>query len=228
MDKVDLMLRNATQQFKALRLALVDEVDPASISRTAKIPFKILLAREALLYRAVDLGEASCLCFQANNIVSGACLSRALQETVAVLFYVNRKSKKAILDNDLGHLDEYTMKVLMGSKDDDTKPDPVNILTMINHVDKEVPKFRAIYDKLSEVAHPNWHGTLGIFSSNDYEKLTTSLGTNVRLENITRGQGISALLAGVEVLVFVYDEFAEFLPELIEICEKDIEQTKST
>lgn len=228
MDKVAKMLRDATQQFQALRQALVNEVDPASISTVAKIPFKIILAREALLYRAVDLGEASCLCFQANNIVSGACLSRTLQETIAVLFYVNRKSKKAILDKDLDHLDEYTMKVLMGSKDDDTMPNPVNILTMINHVDKEVPKFRAIYDKLSEVAHPNWHGTLGIFSSGNKEKLITSLGTNKRLEIITRGQGISALLAGVEFLVFVYDEFANFLPELIKTCEDDIEQASGT
>lgn len=116
----------------------------------------------------------------------------------------------------------------MGSKDDDNRPDPVNILTMIDRVDKEVSKFRTIYDKLSEVAHPNWHGTLGIFSNSDKEKVTTILGTNIRLGNITRGQGISALLAGIDVLVFVYDEFAKFLPQLIEICEKDIEQNRGT
>jgi len=228
MDKVELMLESATQQFEELRLALVREVDPASISTISKIPFKILLARETLLYRAVDLGEASCMCFKENNIVSGACLSRAFQETIAVLFYVNRKSKKAILDKDLHHLDEYTMKVLMGSKDDKSRPDPVNILTMIDRIDKEIPKFRAIYDKLSEIAHPNWHGTLGIYSSRDKERLMTTLGTNIRLENITRGQGVSALIAGLEVLVFVYDEFAKFLPQLIQICENDIEQNETT
>lgn len=228
MDKVDVMLEEAIQHFETLRLALIKEVDPARISTIAKIPFKILLARETLLYRAVDLGEASCLCFKENNIVSGACLSRALQETIAVLFYVNRKSKKAILDNDLAHLDEYTMKVLTGSKDDESRPDPVNILTMIDRVDKEVPKFRAIYDKLSEVAHPNWHGTLGIYSNPNKETPITNLGTNIRLENTTRGQGVSALVAGLEVLGFIYNEFAEFLPQLIEICENDIEQNRGT
>ena len=57
-----------------------------------------------------------------------------VMKTDTVLFYVNRKSKKAILDNDLNHLDEYTMKVLMGSKDDESRPDPVNILTMVDRV----------------------------------------------------------------------------------------------
>lgn len=228
MDKVELLLEEATQQFKKLRLALVREVDPASISTIATIPYKILLARETLLYRAVDLGEASCMCFKENNIVSGACLSRALQETIAVLFYVNRKSKKAIIDKDLNHLDEYTMKVLLGSKDDKSMPDPVNILTMIDHVDKEIPKFRTIYNKLSEIAHPNWHGTLGIYSHPENEKRIMTLGANTRLEDITRGKGVSALNAGLEVLIFVYDEFANFLPQLIQICENDIKQNGGT
>ncbi len=168
------------------------------------------------------MGEASCKCFNDNNIVSGACLARAFQETIAVLFYVNRKTKKAIIDNDLNHLDEYTMKVLMGSKDDDSRPDPVNIITMIDRVEKEVLKFRAIYDKLSEIAHPNWHGTLGIYSNPDKERLLTTLGKNVRLEEITKGQGVGALIAGIEVLTFIYDEFAKFFPQLIEACENDI------
>lgn len=112
----------------------------------------------------------------------------------------------------------------MGSKDDHERPMPVNILTMIDHVDKEVPKFRAIYDRLSEIAHPNWRGTLGFFSSSNREELTTTLGVNVRLGETTQGQGISALLAGIEVLVFVYNEFASFLPELIAVCEDDVKR----
>ena len=51
MDKVDLMLMDATQQIDVLKQALVKEVDPAKISKTAKIPYKIHLVREALLYR---------------------------------------------------------------------------------------------------------------------------------------------------------------------------------
>ena len=118
------------------------------------------------------------------------------------------------------------MKVLMGSKDDKDRPDPVNIMTMIGHVDKEVPKFKAVYDRLSEIAHPNWHGTLGIYSEPDSENSVTRLGRNVRLEYITCGQGISALNAGLLVLTHIYDEFNEFLPQLISICESSIKQGK--
>lgn len=228
MDKVEIMLEAATQQFKELRLALKREVDPAIFSTIATIPYKIILARETLMYRAVDLGEASCMCFKEENIVSGACLSRAFQETIAALFYVNRKSKKAITDKDLNHLNESTMRVLLGSKDDESSPDPVNISTMNKHVEREVPKFKSIYSKLSEIAHPNYHGTAGIYSHFDTERRIAILGNNTRIENITRGKGVSALSAGLKVLKFVYDEFAYFLPQLIQICEDDIKQSGGT
>ncbi len=49
MDKIETMLELTTRQFKALRLTLVEVVDPAAISTVAKIPYKVLLARESLL-----------------------------------------------------------------------------------------------------------------------------------------------------------------------------------
>lgn len=223
MDKIEKMLESATKQFRELRLGLAQEVDPKRFSRNSTIPYKIALGREALMYRIVDLGEASCLCFRENNIVSGATLCRAFQETIAVLFYVNRKARKAIKDKDLNHLDESTIRVLLGSKDDSSKPDPVNILTMIDHVEKEVPKFRTIYNKLSEIAHPNWHGTLGIYSLSDNENRKTTFGSNKRLEKITRDQGVSAIAAGLTVLPVIYNDFISFLPQLIQICDNDLE-----
>lgn len=228
MDKVEQMLEAATHQFKELRLALKKEVDPRVFSRIATIPYKVILARETLMYRAVDLGEASCICFKENKLVSGACLSRALQETIAALFYLYRKSKNAIKDKDLNHLNESTMRVLLGSKVDESRPNPVNISTMNKIVEREVPYFKEIYSKLSEIAHPNYFGTAGIYSQFDNIRRIAILGNNKQMENDVRGKGVSALSAGLVVLTSVYHEFALFIPQLIQICEDDINQNDGT
>jgi len=115
----------------------------------------------------------------------------------------------------------------MGAKDNPDMPDPVHILTAIDHADKEFNKFRYVYDSLSEIAHPNWAGTVGIYSQHDEENVWSSLGRKVRLYTKTRNQCAISLDVGVELLSHIYDEFAEFLPELIEVCDSDVNEANS-
>lgn len=223
MEDIESLLEKARLYVKALRMGLVSRTDPAQVSVIAKIPYKALEIREALLYRATDLADAACILFEKNNLVSAACISRAFQETLAVLFYVNREVKKAIKDKDVEHLDESLVKTLMGAKNNPDMPDPINILTMIDKVDKEIPKFRAVYDNLSELSHPNWAGTIGIYTKINKEKVWTDFGRNIKIGDATRNQGIISLHAGLELIVHIYDEFADFLPELVKVCEEKIQ-----
>ena len=223
MEDSKLMLDQAKSYVKGLRMGLVSRTDPAQVSVIAKIPYKALEIREALLYRATDLADAACLLFEKENLVSAACITRGFQETLAVLFFVNRKVKKTIEDKDVQHLDEVLMKVLMGSKNNPDMPDPVNILTMIDRVDKEIPKFRAVYDNLSELSHPNWAGTLGVYTKINKERVWTDLGRNIRLGQSTKAQIVITLYAGLELIVHIYNEFADFLPDLVKICEDKLQ-----
>lgn len=211
---------------EAFRQSLVTRVDPAQVSLIVKVPYKALEIREALLYRATDLLEGACNLIEQDNLVSGAILARAFHETLAVLFYVNRKCKKAINDKDIDHLDNEIMKVLMGSKNNPDMPDPVHILKAIDHTDKEITKFRDVYDSLSEIAHPNWAGTLGVYSQHDKDNVWSDLGRNIKLDKSTRNQSVIALDVGSELLSYIYDEFADFLPELITVCENEINNNK--
>ena len=223
MEDSKLMLDQAKSYVKGLRMGLVSRTDPAQVSVIAKIPYKALEIREALLYRATDLADAACLLFEKENLVSAACITRGFQETLAVLFFVNRKVKKTIEDKDVQHLDEVLMKVLMGSKNNPDMPDPVNILTMIDRVDKEISKFRAVYDNLSELSHPNWAGTLGVYTKINKERVWTDLGRNIRLGQSTKAQIVITLYAGLELIVHIYNEFADFLPDLVKICEDKLQ-----
>jgi len=228
MDSTKKLLEESKRNVKAFRKGLISRTDPAQVSLIAKIPYKALQIREALLYRATDLADASCMLLGANNFVAAACTTRAFQETFAALFYVNREVKKAIKDGDLAHLDESLMKSLMGSKNNPDMPDPVNVLKMVDHVDKEVPGFRSVYDILCELSHPNWAGTLGIYTKINKEKLWVDFGQNIRLKDSTQSQIIFTLHACLDLVAHIYDEFAELLPKLIKECEKAIESKGGT
>lgn len=106
--------------------------------------------------------------------------------------------------------------------------DPINILTMVDRVDKEIPGFRGVYDNLCELSHPNWAGTLGTYTKIDREKLWVDFGKNIRLKATTQRHIAFTLRAGLELTVHVYDEFAELMPQLVKVCEKAIESKAAT
>lgn len=228
MDDSQTFLDEAKLYVKSLRMSLVSRTDPAQVSLTAKIPYKALQIREALLYRATDLADASCVLADMQNLISATCTTRAFQETLAMLFYINRKVKKAIDDQNFSVLDETLMKALTGSKNNPAMRDPINILTMVDRVEKEIPGFRGVYDNLSELSHPNWAGTLGIYTKIDREKLWVDFGKNIRLKDTTQRQIVFTLRAGLELVVHIYDEFAELMPQLVKVCEKAIESKTAT
>lgn len=224
MDDIKKQLEESKLYVKGLKMSLVSRTDPAQVSLISKAPFKALQIREALLYRVTDLADASCGLVDAMNLVSAACITRAFQETLAALFYINRKVKKAISDKDITTLDDTLMKSLLGAKNNPDICDPINVLTMIDKVEKEIPGFRNVYDNLSELSHPNWAGTLGIYSKINQEELWVDFGRNIRLKDTTQVQIVNTLQAGLELVVHIYDEFAELLPELITVCENDVKQ----
>ncbi len=223
MDNTERLLSEARRYVERLKASLVSRTDPAQISLKSKVPYKALQIREALLYRATDLADASCILFDMQNFVSAACTARAFQETLAMLFYINRKIKKAIGDKNILILDDILMRTLVSSKNNADTRNPINILTMIDRVEKEIEGFRDVYDNLSELSHPNWAGTLGISTKVNEEKLWVDFGENIRLRDSTREQIAFVLNAGLAMFVPIYDEFAQLLPQLVKMCEEAIE-----
>jgi hypothetical protein len=228
MDNSQKFLDESKLYVKGLRMSLVSRTDPAQVSLKAKTPYKALQIREALLYRAADLADASCVLVDTQNLISAACTTRAFQETLAMLFYVNRKVKKTIEDQDISALDETLMKALTGSKNNPDMRDPINIMTMVDRVEKEIPGFRDVYDNLSELSHPNWAGTLGTYTKINKEMLWVDFGKNIRLKDTTQRHITFTLCTGLKLVVHIYDEFAELLPQLVTVCEKAIELKTTT
>ena len=90
-------------QLKACR---PPRVDPATISTKAKIPFKALCIREVLLYRVSELAEVALMCYQQNQLVAAATLTRALLESVALLYWLYKELTAAVAEKSTGKIDD--------------------------------------------------------------------------------------------------------------------------
>jgi hypothetical protein len=57
------------------------------------------------------------------------------------------KLEATIKSEALGDIDDYLMKLLMGSKTDPNLPQPLNVLKFIDYVEKKIEGFRHQYDR---------------------------------------------------------------------------------
>ena len=201
--------------------------DPASVSLKAKIPFKALDYRETLIWRFVELCRCAFEHFNMDDLATAIILTRAALETVAALWYLNRKIKSVIDTKTVSDIDSFLMRLLMGSKTNSAMPDPVNVLTFVERVNKEIDGFRELYDELSEFSHPNWAGTGMLYSKQNFEKIWTDFGKKVRDLESVKEVGTINLHIAMEMFEHSYNEISKMMPTFVQICERELENKSS-
>jgi hypothetical protein len=228
METAEELFSSGKQYIDALKQSLVNRIDPLQISTIAKIPYKALEVRECLAHRCADIGEAIVKTYEADLFVSSLILCRALQETVALLWYTANACKRYVENNGTSELDPTLMRVLLGFKDRDegqeNLPNALNIMTAIDRVERDISGFRKNYDMLSEYAHPNWSGVLGMFAETDHDNIIVDLGLNIKSKEHAKRMISISFTTNLEILEVAYNKFAQFLPNLVQLCERQIEQ----
>lgn len=146
---------------------LVDSINLRGVSRW-KLPGKILVARESLLWRLEELGQNAFETLDAGRFVASALATRGIMETAAAIVFLHAMMRKVIetgmTEAIVGKLD----RLLINSKVWEELEDPIHINDMLREVEKVIPGFMdEHYAALSEFAHPNWRGTFGAFGEFD-------------------------------------------------------------
>ena len=159
-DEEDL-LRKGLLLSQRLKASLPPRIDPATISTTAKIPFKALCIREVMLYRVSELAEAGLLCYQQKQFVAAATLTRALLESVAILYWLFKELQAAVAARETKKIDDFLGKALVGTRNETTPLLAHTVMKAIDVVTKDIDYYRKVYEELCEIAHPNYGGGLG-------------------------------------------------------------------
>jgi hypothetical protein len=210
------------------RLALFEknlprQIDPIALSRS-KLPFKALSYRETLIWRVTELGRTAVENFKKDRVAAATLLTRAVVETTAALWYLRKKMTAALEAQALGDIDDYLMKLTYGTRVWEEFPAAISVLTFVDSVEKELEGFRKQYDSLSEVAHPNYSGTTGLFSKIDRDNMLVNVGPNAEYALGVVISGTGSLSAALFIFEHCYDKLADEFPAFVELCEAAIEQ----
>jgi cation transport protein ChaC len=218
-ESFESMMDEIRGRVELLEANLPRRVDGFGISPHTKIPFKVLLYREVLVWRMAELSRCALENLEKERLASAITLIRAAVETSAALWYLWTKLDGAVQARAVGDIDDYLMKLIMGSKTNPNLPQAINVLTFVDRVNKDIDGFRHQYDNLSEFAHPNWAGTGLLYSKSDSQNLWTDFGANIRGLDSPKQAG--AVNLSVALLIFErnYNLLGDLMPPFVELCE---------
>jgi len=203
-----------------------DVVESLSKSIAYKPTFEAGYLSEAILYRFIELAESTYELYKSNFLIGAVVTARSAHETLAVLWYLNIKLEHLVNTKNIDHFTETMKRLLMGWTKDEQFPERVNVLTMVDSVDKSLQLgFRRNYDMLSEYAHPNYSGTFGAYAKYE-DHFKVSFGCYPRNKYILEKHIENTLIICVSMLDFIQEKLELNYFAALDVCIELQEQGK--
>lgn len=220
----DALIDRSREIADVLSASLPDEFHIGAVSTKSKLPFKVLTLRESLVHRASELADTALDLIDSRRFVSATIVVRALMETAGLLCWLHRRTEGAVESGQLGDLDEWLMRGLVGDRLDDGEDDIVALNAMSGIQKVALPgdfSFSEMYEWLCEFAHPNWGGVMGAYSKVDRENWRVTFAR--RRESKDWEFLAAPLYFSLSVFRERYDDMARFFPAFVAICDADAE-----
>lgn len=141
-----------------------------------KATYRSIVLRELVCWRFTDLLAQAAHLIRSQHILGARILIRSAIETLAILIYLNQRTK-AVLKGTTSFFDfaNMTSRLMLGSRNATTRHEAINILSVLEKCEKRYPGIVKVYGDLSESAHPNYDGvTAGYSEINEKEYKTES------------------------------------------------------
>jgi len=226
------------RDLELLESSLPKRVDGWALSQMSKLPFKVMVYREALAWRMAELGRAAFEEFEKDRLAAAIVLTRAVVETSAALWYLCGKVETSVRSSEVGDIDDYLMQMSMGIAPDPptdpetgevlTPPRPIRVGKFLDRVEKDITGFKRQYGYLSEYAHPNWAGTVYLYSKFDKENATADFSKNIREPDGTKVIGTGNLSVALLLFERSYNRVADLIPEFTKLCEERLKKAASS
>jgi len=178
MQKID--IEKKLQNYKK---SLSKKIDLASLLSRSKIAhkweltYRLIVLREAIFWRFVDISTQAYNIGINGMIVGSRILVRSALETVCLIIYMNKKMRSVIEGKmTFDDFENITTRLLLGAKNIDKMPDPVNVMKLIEDGESKYLGIKKIYDDLSETTHPNYCGVCDGYAKTNQQKYETEFG----------------------------------------------------
>ena len=207
--------RAALEVWKASRKK---RIEPLRRSLDCKPAFDLEYFRESVLYRFVELAEATFVLLDAGNYLGAVITVRSLEETSSVIWYLNDLCEEVIDNRELIRFTEQWKRLALGWKGQNEFPEALQILNLIDKANKKLPGYRGHYDRLSEYLHPNWKGTMGLFAKTGGIKLKVEFGRYIRGKMPLLVHIETALLNTIDLLQLAESEYESMAGRFRDAC----------
>jgi hypothetical protein len=224
-------------RLELLESNLPKRVDGWALSQLSKLPFKVLVYREALSWRMAELGRAAFEEFEKDRLAAAIVLARAAFETSAALWYLCAKVGASVESVEVGDIDDYVMKMSMGiatdpstdaSTGEPVTPRPIKIGKFLDRVEKDINGFNRQYGYMSEYVHPNWAGTVYLYSKFDKENGAADFGQNIRKPDGTKHACVNNLSVALLMFERSYNRIVDLIPAFTKLCESRLKDSKDS
>jgi len=134
----------------------------------------------------------------------------------------------ATKSNQVGDIDTYLVKLNVGIATGPPKveegefPRPLKVGKFLEQVEKVMEGLSEHYGILSEFAHPNWAGTVLLYSKFHPENLTIDFEQYMRNEEQAKKLGVNSLHAALGLFEVTYNNLTESMPAFVELCERNL------
>lgn len=144
-----------------------------------KVTYRTIVLRELTSWRFVDLLSQAVILEKIGKHVGSRILIRASIETLSVMLYTIRKMENIVRTGDgFYQYSDKTTRLLIGSRNEHTKHEAINILDIVTVASKKHPELQRGYDELSETVHPNWDGFSRMYSEVSERGMVTAFTDN--------------------------------------------------
>ena len=215
------------KKLQRLEARLPEVINRENVSDISKTALKAYLIHASLLYRYYDLAKNSESLSKEAAVIPALILARAAFETAALLYYTYTKIDTVVKTGDVSEIDDILMRIMFGEKrqqiTEDANISAVNILTVIDLLDKEMKKLgvqgvRALYDDLCEFAHPNFSGALGTYADAT-EDNPFHCAFGVKPECLDADMPLPFLYTSLLILEKCDEDLIEILPKFTKLHE---------
>ncbi len=156
------------------QIELAGLISRNSTAHKWKATYRSIVLRELVLWRFTDLLAQAAHLIRDKHILGARILIRSAIETLAILIYLNQKTA-AVLDGKASFFDfaNMTSRLMLGSRNQTTRVEAINILSVLEKCDKQYPGIAKVYGEFSESAHPNYDGVCAGYSMIDEKEYRT-------------------------------------------------------
>lgn len=222
-------VNDTLKSLRSLQKSKISAVDGHQLK--PKIVWKVESYVQGVLYRTVAIVEGACREWNNGNGLAAVILSRSAFETGAVFLEFRTQFNNALNDGDLDRIDALTMRHIFSDKSEKSESSLweiealPSVMTFIDKLDRYLasapaenvkgkPKpARSMYNFLSEIVHPNYFGTLGLYAELDTSKALNVFDHKHALKPMVFAQ-ILAGLVGADIVLTYANEIFDKLPDL--------------